>query len=361
MRRTKEVAGSGAQLPARLLPAHLPPDPYQAIAVFPQAVVSIMDRDEALALFDSLTSAPPHVAEHVLDAVRQQRPHPMHRAPATCASLLRSAGTRLNGAGVTSSQFAAQAICTAPLPVNFVCGEVRREEALLFTTRLPPVDHVSSSFLQHGWDVNSAVEWYLESGGVGHGEVGVVPPVGGGNAGAGAGGGDDWGAGDWEDVAAEAGPAPAFGGSAAAAHAAPASPPNHVEEADDVVVEELAEEEPPAAAEAAVGRGRSMRGRAATRPLPAAARPRSSPIEVSGAWEAASENVERIGNRSSRLVVPAHDEHLRGLPLPSCQFCLLTPSSQLAALEQQMDAWHTPLRLLCHFPYVPVHPADTGR
>lgn len=33
-----------------------------------------MERDEALALFEGLTSAPAHVAEHVLDAVRPQHP-----------------------------------------------------------------------------------------------------------------------------------------------------------------------------------------------------------------------------------------------------------------------------------------------
>lgn len=156
-----------------------------------------MDRDEALALFEGLTSAPPHVAEHVLDA--------------------------------------------------------------------------------HGWDVNSAVEWYLESGGVGHGAAGAALALGAGaGGGPGAGGGDDWDAGGWEDVGAEAGAAPAYGGSAAAA-AAPALPPDYIEEPDDVIVEDPSDEQQPAAAGGAV---RSMRGRAASRPMPASARPRSSPIEV---------------------------------------------------------------------------------
>ncbi|KAL4436090.1 hypothetical protein ABPG77_005538 [Micractinium sp. CCAP 211/92] len=156
-----------------------------------------MERDEALALFEGLTSAPAHVAEHVLDA--------------------------------------------------------------------------------HGWDVNSAVEWYLESGGVGHGIVGAAPPIGGGGGGAGAGGGDDWGASGWEDVGADAGAAPAHGEAAADAAAAPMMrPADDMEELDDVIVED-----PQPAAAAAVGAGaRSARGRVASRPMPAAARPRSNPIDI---------------------------------------------------------------------------------
>ncbi|PSC74230.1 acetolactate synthase [Micractinium conductrix] len=139
-----------------------------------------MDRDEALMLFESLTAAPPHVAEHVLEA--------------------------------------------------------------------------------HGWEVNSAVEWYLESGGVGHG------------------------AGPAGEAAAGFGAAPefdadaAFGGEAGFAVAA-ASPPDYIEEPDDEVV---VEEEPeaqrpgPAALRGAAAAGR----RPASRPLPASARPRSSPIEI---------------------------------------------------------------------------------
>lgn len=133
--------------------------------------------------------------------------------------------------------------------------------------------------LQHGWDVNSAVEWYLESGGVGHGVVGAAPPFGGGGGGgAGAGGGDDWGAIGWEDVGADAGAAPAHGEAAADAAAAPIMrPPDDMEEVDDVIVEE----DPQPAAAAAVGAGaRSARGRVASRPMPAAARPRSNPIDV---------------------------------------------------------------------------------
>lgn len=155
----------------------------------------------------------------------------------------------------------------------------------------PRCPSLSSTALQHGWDVNSAVEWYLESGGVGHGAAGAALALGAGaGGGPGAGGGDDWDAGGWEDVGAEAGAAPAYGGSAAAA-AAPALPPDYIEEPDDVIVEDPSDEQQPAAAGGAV---RSMRGRAASRPMPASARPRSSPIEVRNIRRAACTNQRMI-------------------------------------------------------------------
>lgn len=85
--------------------------------------------------------------------------------------------------------------------------------------------HVAEHLLEaHGGNVNSAADWYLESGGVGHGVEAAQPP---------------------------------------------ASPPDYVEEPDD-------DDDPPAAAAAA----------RRSRLLQASARPRSSPIEVGGAHSA---------------------------------------------------------------------------
>ena len=110
-------------------------------------------------------------------------------------------------------------IASAPHLGNSV--RMDHEEAVaLFESLTNASRHVAEHVLEaHGGDVNSAVEWDLESGGVGHG----VHPGGG------------------------------------ALHA---SPPDFVEEPDE-------EEELPQA-----------RSRPASGPLPAAARPRSSPIEV---------------------------------------------------------------------------------
>jgi hypothetical protein len=117
---------------------------------------------------------------------------------------------------------------------NLTAPTMDHDEALLlFESLTGASNHIAEHVLEaHGWDVNSAVEWYLESGGVGFG----------------------------------------------APQQAPASPPDLIEEPDD-----LGDEEP----------GQGPRGsRPSSRPLPAAARPRSSPIEVprsvaGGRWRVA--------------------------------------------------------------------------
>ncbi|KAI7837176.1 hypothetical protein COHA_008969 [Chlorella ohadii] len=86
---------------------------------------------------------------------------------------------------------------------------MEREEALaLFENLTGAAPHVAEHVLDaHGWDVNSAVEWYLESGGVGHG-IGADAP-----------------------------------------QAVPASPPDYIEEPDD---EPIIEEPPEVSAAARI-------------------------------------------------------------------------------------------------------------
>lgn len=149
------------------------------------------------------------------------------------------------------------------------------------------------------WDVNSAVEWYLESGGVGHGTgleaaqqaVPASPP--GGHVSGLAGGHLARLCMGHSPVIPGAGAAHCWRGATVAAAAAvrPASnrcgmsngsiwrptvwPADYIEEPDD----EPIIEEPPEGPLAA--RGFGPQGRPASRPLPAAARPRSTPIEAS--------------------------------------------------------------------------------
>lgn len=105
-----------------------------------------MERDEALALFENLTGAAPHVAEHVLDA----------------HGCVGGGCWPVWGAGAAAA--AAAALPAAAMPLLFQqCVLASHNAAALHPE--PP----SSLLPVIRWDVNSAVEWFLESGGVGHG------------------------------------------------------------------------------------------------------------------------------------------------------------------------------------------------